>query len=1164
MALLLFSFAIAFGEASGNAYETYLRYMELYQAKKPAEAIPYAQRYLEIIEKNPGKQDQSAISALNDLATLYRLIGEYAKAEPLLKRSLAIREKALGPEHPDVAQSLNNLGLLYQDMGDYAKAEPLFQRIVAIMEKALGPEHPNVAFALGNLALLYQVTGDYAKAEPLCLRALAIEEKVLGPDDPDIATSLNNLAQLYTDMGNYARAEPLFERSLAIREKALGPKHPDLAPALNNLAYLYQTLGDYAKAEAFYRRSLDIREQALGPEHRDVASSRNNLGLLYRAMGDYAKSESLLKRSLAIWEKTLGPEHPDVARSLNNLAELYQAMGDYAKAEPLYQRAIAIGEKPLGLGHPVVATFLNNLGELYQALGDYAKAEPLLKRALVIWEIALGPVHPEVATALNNLASLSQSIGDYARAEAFYQRSLAIWEKALGPEHPDVARSLNNLAELYQAMGDYAKAEPLSKRSLAIREKALGSEHPDVAQSLNNLAVLYQSIGDYGKAEPLLKRSLAIREKALGPEHPDVAQSLNNLAILSQSIGDYAQSEAFYLRSLAVWEKALGPEHPTVAVLYSNLASFDARRKRYSSTFRSLKKGLAIEDRQIQNIFTITTEQQKLQFMQSITGSYWCCLSLIHQHLKSDRDAVRFGLELVIRRKGIVLEAQSRANEALRGHLSEAARADWELLSSLRSALSRLLLYRPEKLSGEEYRARLAALQGQIEEVEKRLSEESALVAEQLKQREATVEAVAKALPPGSALIEFVKIEDFDFATSRWVQNWRYLAFVLNPSGNVQLIDLGNANALEQGVRRALNDIRALTTSSTRQKVLQSLKSLGMLYQQVWAPLEGRLRGVEKVLVSADGMLNLVPFAALEDGKGKVVLERFVLGYISSGRELVGAGAGRMKAQGELLLVANPAYEGGAGGQGGGGSKMTREFQGKFSALPGTEQEAREIAALVSGAKVVLEGVEATEAAVKEARAPRILHLATHGFFLKDENVNPASPQSTERGLSIVTQSSPARTERTSFENPLVRSGLAFAGANHASETEEGDDGILTALEISGMDLWGTELVVLSACETAVGEVFAGEGVFGLRRSFGLAGAKSLLMSLWPVGDWVTVEQMKEFYRRMGSEPLAAALRGAQLATLLKLREEHGVANPVVWAPFIIQGAEVLGESQAF
>ena len=203
----------------------------------------------------------------------------------------------------------------------------------------------------------------------------------------------------------------------------------------------------------------------------------------------------------------------------------------------------------------------------------------------------------------------------------------------------------------------------------------------------------------------------------------------------------------------------------------------------------------------------------------------------------------------------------------------------------------------------------------------------------------------------------------------------------------------------------------------------------------------------------------------------------------------------------------------------------------------------------------VLTGKEATEEKVKKTKSPRILHLATHGFFYKDEEI---APSNNTRGLSVVNLVPDTGIKKFSkrYENPLVRSGLALAGANHASEATKGEDGILTALEVSGLDLYGTDLVVLSACETGVGEIKNGEGVFGLRRAFALAGAKNLMMSLWPVSDEVTARQMIAFYKNLQKLPPGKALRQAQLQTIKELKAKYGFAPIALWAPFILQGSQ--------
>ena len=483
-----------------------------------------------------------------------------------------------------------------------------------------------------------------------------------------------------------------------------------------------------------------------------------------------------------------------------------------------------------------------------------------------------------------------------------------------------------------------------------------------------------------------------------------------------------------------------------------------------------------------------------------------------------------------------------------------------------------MLLNTPTSLSAEQFRGKLALLQRKIEQSEQRLATESALVAKERQQRSVTINAVAKQLTTNAALVEFVKIRDHDFAKGTWEPAWRYLAFVLTANGDVALVDLGDADVLEAQAQRALTDIKTsletrgiqiLKQSGGRDPVQQNLQSLQGLHSQVWAPLEKALGKADKVVLSPDGLLNLIPFAALVDSQGRSLVERYQLAYVTSGRELVGVEGASPRPDSDLLLVANPSFDQKGPDTGRQGMALrSREFRGVFTPLPGTERESLEIPPLVVAPKEqkqVLVGERATETAVKAARSPRILHLATHGFFLADDDVALDAMKFggvPDRGITVAPRPTAKR-----YENPLVRSGLAFAGANHATTITDGDDGILTALEITGMDLYGTELVVLSACDTGVGEIKTGEGVFGLRRAFALAGAKNLLMSLWEVSDEVTARQMKVFYQNLQKLPPAQALRQAQLETIKELKAEYGgLAPPGLWAPFILQGAQALGQ----
>ena len=397
--------------------------LTLYQRGKYREAIPIAEKLLEIRKNERGLQDADTASCLDDLGALYEEMGDYPKAEPLYQQALQIRQKVLGPEHPDTALSFNNLAVLYAHTGNYAKAESLYQQAIEIRKKSLGENHPLTAASLNSLGVLYYRMADYTRAEPFFQEALQIRQKVLGPEHPDTASCLNDLAGMYVDAGDYAKAEPLLRQTLAIRKKALGPEHPETAASLSNLAFLYEAMGDHSRAEPLYQQALQIRQKVLGPEHPDTAISLNNLALLYERIGDYAKAEPFFQEALRIRKKVLGPEHPLTAQSINNLAYFYARNGDYNSAEPLYQEALRIKKKVLDPEHPSTALSLINLAIVYEHMGDYIKAETLSQQALEINDKTLGPTHPHTATALGNLALVKFELGKIGEAQSLARLS---------------------------------------------------------------------------------------------------------------------------------------------------------------------------------------------------------------------------------------------------------------------------------------------------------------------------------------------------------------------------------------------------------------------------------------------------------------------------------------------------------------------------------------------------------------------------------------------------------------------------------------------------------------------------------------------------------------------------------------------------------------------
>jgi tetratricopeptide (TPR) repeat protein len=1124
---------------------------ELYEAiNEYAKAESPLKEALRIRQKVLGPENPLTAQSLNNLARLYRIMGEYAKAEPLFQEALRVRQKVLGPENPLTAQSLNNLAWLYQPMGEYAKAEPLLQEALRIRRKVLGPVNPLTAQSLNNLASLYQPMGEYDKAEPLFQEALKVRQKVLGPENPETAQSFNNLAWLYRVMGEYDKAEPLYQEALRIRRKVLGPESFLTAQSLNNLAWLYRAMGEYDKAEPLYQEALRIYKKALGPEQSDAATSLNDLTELDPTMGEYAKAEPLYEEALRVRQKILGPEHPETAQSFNNLGWLYRAMGEYDKAEPLLQEALRIRQKVLGSEHPDTATSLNNLAWLYRSMGEYDKAEPLFQEALRIRQKVLGPEHPDTAQSLNNLAWLYQPMGNYHKAEVLYQEALRIQQKVLGPEHPDTAQSLNNLAVLYRSMGEYDKAEPLFQEALRIRQKVLGPEHPYTAQSLNSLAWLYQPMGEYDKAEVFYQEALRIRQKVLGPEHPYTAQSLNNLAVLYRAMGEYSKAEPLCQEALRIRQKVLGPEHPDTATSLLNLALLELDLSRTDEATALARQASEVELKILSGIFSFTSEQQRLAYL-DIFHPY----NLFPSLKGTETDLA----QAVLRYKGVVLD--SIIEDRLLAEESQGTQEEKlvERLNLDKRQLGQLLLQPTQTLSVETNQ-QIEALEGEVEKIESQLAQHVAGLGQARRALSVSLEQVQAAIPKDGALIEYLRYWHYLMKAKL---EPRYGAIVLFSKGAPLWIPLGKASEIEQSVQQ----YETLVRSSAQDDELSA--NLRALFETLWAPIGQALPSqIKRVIISPDGQLNFISFATLLNKEKQFLAQTYIVQYVTSGRDLLHQV--KPPAAKEVVLFANPDFNLGStpmlanAGDRSADSALIRGNERReiedwsFGSLEGTQRESDEVTKEFADwgwTATDFTGKEATKEALLKIHSPYILHLATHGFFAKEDPiVAKTEPESSlNDGQSVSTSKF--------FKNPMHRSGLALAGAQTTVEAWKRDevppvenDGILTAEDVSTMDLQGTWLVTLSACDTGAGEARAGEGVMGLRRGFIQAGAQNLLMTLWPISDEVTVQIMTAFYRAAhdtGNAP--EALAEVQRNWLLKLRTEKGLAQAVNLAgPFIM------------
>ena len=906
------------------------------------------------------------------------------------------------------------------------------------------------------------------------------------------------------ESGKFDEGRTLLEKALELTEKLEGPEGHSVVSILDSLGFLYIGTADYEKAEEIYLRALKIQDKTTIPGNGQTYGLLNNLGRIYENLDKFDQAEQVLRRAIAIATDVYGADRPAVLNASVNLANVYDAEGDYQKAQEMFERVLAAGEKLFGPDYPGLSVVAANLSGVYSEKGDYLDAVRVGQRAVAILEKAGRLEDARLGLALVNLGDAYRFRGEVDKAEPLYDRALKIYQKKLGSEDPLIADNLSYLADIYRQRRDFTKAEAFYQRALTIREKKLGENNSVVGASLDSLGSLYSDQGDYARGEPLLRRALAIQQKSLGPENPVVAETLTHLAVLGMVKGDFVQAESALSQAIAI--------------------------SQHNSDL-NLRAG---------------SEREKLAYLELWSSQLDRAITL-NASLAPDQAAARdLAITTVLQRKGRVQDVLAENLKTFRQRLNSDDAKLLDQFEEVTTQLARLVVGGPQHITPEENEKRISALREQRERLEAQISLRSAEF--RAASQPVKLESVRAALPANSALIEFVSYQRLlpVSAATQDKGESHYIAYVLRSSGDVQWKDLGKAGDLD----RAIDAYRLALRDPKRNDVNQLARSLD---ERIFQPLRPMLGDSTRLLISPDGQLSLIPFEALVDQQNQYAVEHYSINYISTGRDLL-----RMRvtqaSRSAPLVIADPSFGeplpqlASAARPDGRNQRRSvttaTDLSGVyFAPLDGTAQEARSIHAVFPDA-VVLTGARASVAALKQAEAPTILHIATHGFFLQD----PAQKSLPDQG-QIHPPATSSNDSRAQLENPLLRSGLALARAN-LDKTGK-DSGIMTALEASNLNLWGTKLVTLSACDTGVGEVRNGEGVYGLRRAFFLAGAETLVMSLWPVSDYVTREMMTSYYSGLKQGlGRGEALRRAQLAMLKRKDRRH----PFYWASFIQSG----------
>jgi CHAT domain-containing protein len=863
------------------------------------------------------------------------------------------------------------------------------------------------------------------------------------------------------------------------------------AQVVDVLAQQYWDQGEYAEAESLLKVVMGVRYRLLGKDHPAYLSALNNLASVYWIQGEYAEAERLYKAVVEIQYRILGVEHPRRLSSLNNLAVVYQDQGRYVEAESLHKAVAEMRYRVLGAEHPQYLASLNNLANVYEDEGRYVEAESLHKLVAGVMSRVLGAEHPRYLYSLNNLANVYHEQGRYAEAESLHKVVAGARYRILGPEHPDYLLSLYNLASVYRDQGRYMEAESLYKAVVEARYRILGAEHRDYLASVDNLANVYHEQGRYGEAESLHKVVAEVSHRVLGSEHPLYMASLGNLANVYHDAGRYAEAESLH-RAVAVMRyHLLSAEHPHYLVSLNNLAWSYAAQGKYLLADSVWPEVMYGTFRLIRREFVGLAGAHQLAFLENnLMGRFIGFQRYVGVRGGANAALLRLGYRAARSVKGLVLssvEGLRYLAEQSRDSVTQALYQRWLRLTQQYAAL----MLREDYEQARRVQKEAEAVEG---ELARRLPEVRSFLPD--------IEGEGEPeLRSGEAVVEIVRVADKDTV-------W-YLYYILTP-------------------RRRGVDIRLLVRRIGRaeeerwERVYELLRSpgaqvSGKAYEGLWASVDSVLPGgIKRVYVSPDGVYYRVNVGTLYDGR-RYVIERYGVNYVASSRRLIvrkRRGEGRRS-----VVVGGPEF----GGESPAGQPVrgSRFFLYGIPPLAGAEAEAQEVARLL-GVEAVT-GSAAREEAVKGAVSPRVLHIATHGYY------DAGAPTG------------------------LLGSGLLFAQAavwDSVYPPAGVEDGRLTAKEVSGMNLLGTELVVLSACETGLGEV-RGEGLYGLQRAFLEAGASRVMAALWQVDDAATRAFMERFYQRWGQAGWKAeTIDQAYEAVVREFKKRY--RQPYYWGAFVL------------
>ncbi|MBF0357061.1 MAG: CHAT domain-containing protein [Magnetococcales bacterium] len=1114
-------------------------------------AVKLSKRALQTAEDNFGEEHYVVLLSLRELAVYKYQSGKVAEALADLKKSEALGEKILSPLHPDVLAVISLQADILEAQAKISEGAVLRKTIYDRYtdKNGLGEKHISTIQAGLGLARSYINLSKNKESQNITSGLCHNIKKSLGGYANDLADCLTLLATAQDRQGNIEIAVSTYQRIEMIQRMLLAENDPALLTTRVEKAELIRRLGDYAKAKKILDKVLN---SGVDSNSRVMVDAKERLVRVLEDIGKYEEAERLIREVLAYEKKSLPETHPNVLSAQDKLAGILRRKGEFGEAEELYKATLDGYRKVFGDNNQATINVMNNLGLTLENAGLYDEAEPLLRITFIAAREQMGDNHTTTLAFMNNLAMLYESQGIFDKAEPLYNQAIESSTEKLGENHPDVIAFVNNLAYLALLQQDYDKASPLFERVLSSWIGTLGEAHQKTLKGMNNLARVRHHQGKYEEAEKLFVKALALRKQVLGAKHMDVLRSMHDLGALYRDMKRYDESEKLLQATLKLDDEVLGDQHPYTFETINSLTGLYEDKGEIAEAYKIAKMGFERRTRFLNRMLWATGDNARegyVRLHRPELVNYLALLTKIDDKAEGGKQVMEVGLQ----RKGLMLKITSEIRQIRKMAKNPELDRIGQELTQARKKLAALTLSGPRDDSKGHHLEALHELENKVDMLQLKLGDASKRFRRSVSKL--TTEDIVANLPADAALVDYLV-----YKVDGKSQLMAAVMTIDDGEPNFSLVTFENDM---EAIHLAIRDYRTIIQDEDADD--DELLEVGMqTYDMVWKPLNEALADRTEVYLVPDGMLNILPFNALVDGDEEYLAKSLDLHMLTSSRDLIPIDT--PAATGGLMILAGPDYDTDKvgdqntikkikGKRASSVSQGMRSFSGmrglKFDPLPGAEKEGKLIMKQVSNKKKnnrIFLKMDAQEVIVQSMKSPpEVLHIATHGFFLKPDDSLRKRLLKLARGAAL--QMPPPG------DNPLLRSGLAFAGINgnaqFLGEIDTNNDGVLTALEVLALDLSGTQLAVLSACETGLGEIHEGEGVYGLRRSFQEAGVEAVIASLWEVSDAGTQALMTGLYSRIneGKSP-HQALREARF----EMMDSGQWSYPYVWSAFMLVG----------